>query len=116
MDTESLLRSLNAHKVRYVIIGAAAFPVHGYSRATTDIDIFINATPENAENTLVALREFGYDVSNIGVGDILGKKILLRKYVIEADIHPYVKGVTFRSVWDSRVSSRIGLQGLLLQA
>ncbi len=26
MDTESLLQSLNAHKVRYVIIGATAFP------------------------------------------------------------------------------------------
>ena len=32
MDTEGLLRSLNAHSVRYVIIGATAFPVHGYAR------------------------------------------------------------------------------------
>ncbi len=41
MDTESLLKSLNAHKVRYVIIGATAFPIHGYARATLDIDIFL---------------------------------------------------------------------------
>ena len=41
MDIESLLRLLNAHKVKYVIIGAAAFPVHGYARATLDVDIFI---------------------------------------------------------------------------
>jgi hypothetical protein len=26
MDTESLLQSLNTHKVRYVVIGATAFP------------------------------------------------------------------------------------------
>ena len=52
MDTASLLRSLNAHRVRYVVIGATAFPVHGYARATLDIDVFIEATPENAKRTL----------------------------------------------------------------
>ncbi len=30
-------------RVKFVIIGATAFPVHGYSRATLDIDIFIKA-------------------------------------------------------------------------
>ncbi len=28
MDTESLLKLFNAHKVKYVIIGATAFPIH----------------------------------------------------------------------------------------
>jgi predicted nucleotidyltransferase len=48
VDTASLLRSLKARNVRYVVIGAAAFPVHGYARATLDIDIFIEPTRENA--------------------------------------------------------------------
>mgnify|MGYP007044049207 CR=1 FL=1 len=65
MDTESLLRSLNARDVQYVIIGATAFPVHGYARATLDIDVFIAATRENAERTLEALRDTGHDVSDI---------------------------------------------------
>jgi predicted nucleotidyltransferase len=34
VDIESLLRSLNDHSVEYVLIGATAFPVHGYARAT----------------------------------------------------------------------------------
>ena len=58
MDTESLLKSLKDHKVRFVIIGATAFPVHGYSRATLDIDIFIKPEISNAEKTLAALEEF----------------------------------------------------------
>jgi predicted nucleotidyltransferase len=45
VDIESLLRSLNDHSVEYVLIGATAFPVHGYARATLDVDIFIRATP-----------------------------------------------------------------------
>ena len=40
MDTEGLLKSLNAHDVRYVVIGATAFPVHGYARATLDMDFW----------------------------------------------------------------------------
>ncbi|MBN2384101.1 hypothetical protein JXQ70_14590 [bacterium] len=78
MDTENLLRSLNEHKVRYVVIGATAFPVHGYARATLDIDIFIEATPENAQATLVALNDFGYDVTDISLEDLLTKIILIR--------------------------------------
>lgn len=74
MDTESLLKSLNAHGVRYVVIGATAFPVHGYARATLDIDIFIAATPENARRTLEALADVGYDVTGITVEDLLTKK------------------------------------------
>jgi len=48
MDTPKLLRSLNERNVRYVVIGATAFPIHGYARATLDVDIFIEPTKENA--------------------------------------------------------------------
>jgi predicted nucleotidyltransferase len=48
MDIEDLLRSLNDHNVEFVIIGATALPIHGYARATLDIDIFIRLTPKTA--------------------------------------------------------------------
>lgn len=108
MDTESLLKLLNEHDVRYVVIGATAFPVHGYARATLDIDIFIEATPENAKRTLTALMDFGYDVTDISVEDVLTKKLLIRQYVMETDIHPFVAGVTFEDVWQNRIRDKIG--------
>jgi predicted nucleotidyltransferase len=108
MDTESLLKLLNAHDVRYIVIGATAFPVHGYARATLDVDIFIEATPENAQRTLTALKEIGYDVTDLTVEDLLTKKVLIRQYVLETDIHPSVAGVTFDEVWRNRVEDRIG--------
>lgn len=108
MDTESLLKSLNAHKVRYVVIGATAFPVHGYARATLDVDIFIKATPENAQRTLAALQDVGYDVTDVTVADLLTKKLLIRQYILETDIHPFVTGVTFEEVWRNRVRDKIG--------
>jgi len=108
MDTESLLRSLNAHDVRYVIIGAFAFPVHGYSRATLDIDIFFAADRDNAARALRALQHFGYDVSDLAVEELMSKKILLRQYAVEADFHPFVKGASFEEVWARRVEESYG--------
>lgn len=108
MDIEDLLRSLNAHRVEFVIIGATAFPIHGYARATLDIDIFIRPEPDNAALLLEALKEFGYDISDITLEDLLTKKVLIRQYLVETDIHPFVTGVTFDRVWENRVSGTYG--------
>lgn len=108
MDTESLLKSLNGHEVRYVIIGATAFPVHGYARATLDTDIFIEPTLENARKVRSALSEFGYDLTDVTAEELVTKKILIRQYILETDIHPFAAGVTFEQVWKNRVRGRIG--------
>ncbi|MDI6779363.1 MAG: DUF6036 family nucleotidyltransferase [Bacteroidota bacterium] len=60
---------------------AAAFPAHGYSRTTQDIDI----TDE----------------------DLKTKKVLIRQYLVETDIHPFVKGVTFDEVWERKIETKI---------
>ena len=108
MDTEDLLKLLNAHRVEFVIIGATAFPIHGYARATLDIDIFIRPEPPNAVRLLDALREFGYDVADITLDDLLTKKVLIRQYLVETDIHPSVRGVTFEQVWENRIPGTYG--------
>lgn len=108
MDTERLLKLLKEHKVDFVIIGATAFPVHGYSRATLDIDIFIKPERLNAERTWKALKEFGYDLTDVTVGDLLAKKILIRQYTVETDIHPFVKGTTFENIWKNKVKAKFG--------
>ena len=108
MDTENLLKLLKEHKVRFVIIGATAFPVHGYSRATLDIDLFIEPNEINAKRTRESLKSFGYDVSDITIDDLLTKKVLIRQYVVETDIHPFVKGVSFDRIWNNKVKAKFG--------
>ena len=108
METEKILRLLKEHKVIFVIIGATAFPVHGYSRATLDIDIFIKPERRNAERTMDALKAFGYDMDEVTIDDLLNKKLLIRQYMTETDILPFVKGVTFQTVWKNRVKAKIG--------
>jgi hypothetical protein len=90
------------------VIGATAFPVHGYARATLDVDFFIDAERGNAERVREALAEFGYDVTDLTVEDLLSKKVLIRQYRLQTDVHPSVKGATFDQVWENRVPGVIG--------
>ncbi len=56
-----------------------------------------------------ALSNFGFDVSDLTVEDLRDKKILIREYVIQVDIHPFVAGgIAFDEVWANRVEDQIG--------
>ena len=108
MDTEGLLESLKEHRVDFVVIGATAFPVHGYARATLDIDLFIRPIRIHAKRCWEALSAFGYDMTDVKVNDLLHKKLLIRQYAVETDIHPFVKGVSFDRIWRNKVKARLG--------
>lgn len=103
MDIKKLLASFNAHKVKYVVIGAAAFPVHGFDRTTQDIDIFIEPTKKNAKRAIQAMEVIGYDFQGLSIEQFLQKKTLFRQYVLDTDIHPFVTGVTWATVWRHRI-------------
>jgi predicted nucleotidyltransferase len=107
MNIADLLRSLNEHNVKYVLIGAMAFSPHGFSRATRDVDILIEPTEENVQRTMHALVACGYDLSDLKPEEMLEKKILLRQYILETDIHPSVGGVTFKDVWKHKVREKL---------
>jgi len=51
---------LNQEGARYLVIGGIACILHGHIRATTDLDILIERTPENAARVLEALSQVGY--------------------------------------------------------
>lgn len=54
-DLKSLVRSLNEQGVEYLLIGGYALFIHGYHRATTDIDVLVPATLESGEKVKAAL-------------------------------------------------------------
>jgi hypothetical protein len=57
---------------------------------------------------LRALSDFGYDLTDISVEDLLTKKVLIRQYLVETDIHPFVTGTTFKSTWAHKVKGKLG--------
>jgi hypothetical protein len=58
-DFRDLLRLLNEHEVKYLIVGGWALGVHGYVRATGNMDVWIGQSDENIQNLLDALKAFG---------------------------------------------------------
>ncbi len=91
-----------------MIIGASAFPVYGYARATLDIDILIRPELPNIKRTVRALREFGYDLMDLTPSDFQRHKILIRQYSVEADFHPFVKGIMFEEIWKNKIRAKFG--------
>ena len=93
MLPKDLIRLLNGQSAEYLIIGAQALAAHGYTRATSDIDILINPSEQNIARVRAALEAFGYDTSDATLEDFQTKKILFRKYWYDVDIHPSAKGI-----------------------
>lgn len=58
-DFRDFLSILNEKQVRYLIVGGWALGVHGYVRATGDMDIWIGTEDENVDGLIESLVEFG---------------------------------------------------------
>jgi predicted nucleotidyltransferase len=59
-DLKEFLKSFNAQKVEYLIVGGIAVAYYGYPRYTGDIDVWVKKSKENAEKIISAVNSFGY--------------------------------------------------------
>jgi hypothetical protein len=66
-DFRDMLESLLEAEVEFVIVGAHALSVHGYPRATGDIDILVRPSAPNAARVMSALASFGVPTGAHGV-------------------------------------------------
>ncbi len=69
---------LNAHKVKFLVIGGYAVNFHGYPRYTKDMDFWIWLQPENVQNLMIALREFGFGSIGLTEADFLHPKNIIQ--------------------------------------
>jgi len=63
MFYEEILRALQKHGVRYLIIGGAAVNLHGVPRMTADLDITIDLSIDNVEALVEAMADSGMKAS-----------------------------------------------------
>jgi len=69
-DYNDMLRCLAAENVKFMLVGAFALAVHGYPRATMDMDVWVMPSPENAEAVIRALGRFGVPLHSISNADL----------------------------------------------
>jgi hypothetical protein len=68
-DPIELLRTLNEHGVRYVVIGGFAAVAYGSPLPTVDVDVTPDRSRENLERLSMALRDLNARVRVAGIPD-----------------------------------------------
>ena len=108
-DFKELLSVLNAHHVKYLIVGAYAVSIHAQPRATKDLDILIKADADNANTVVAALTQFGAPLQGLTVADFAepGPFFRMGREPVGVDILTEVPGVDFDSAWNRRVETVI---------
>jgi len=107
---ERVCRIIERLDVRFLIIGAFAVAYHGYPRYTSDIDIFVDKSAENAELLLKAIREFGFGDIGLSKEDFIHKDQVIQLGVApnRIDMMTSISGVNFEEAWSSREFGELG--------
>lgn len=108
-DFREFLNLLNAHKVEYLIVGGYAVGYHGYPRATVDMDVWIAINAVNAERALAALKEFGFESTELTIDTFLKENRIVRMGVppLRIEILTGIDGVTFDECYAERITDYI---------
>jgi hypothetical protein len=64
-DYKDMLQALLDNKVKFLLVGAYAMGVHGYPRATGDIDIWVEPSIDNSRRVYRSLVTFGAPLHEI---------------------------------------------------
>lgn len=66
-DFRDFLTAFNNNQVRYILVGGYSVILHGYSRTTGDMDIWVDRSAENYARIKLAFEEFRmpvFDMTN----------------------------------------------------
>jgi hypothetical protein len=72
-DHKDILAALNAHHVKYLVVGGHAVSIHAEPRGTKDLGLFIKADEENSRAVFAALAEYGAPISGMTPADFNDK-------------------------------------------
>ncbi len=109
-DFRDLLRAFADADVRFLIIGAYAVAVHAEPRATGDLDLWIEPSPENAARAYAALRRFGVPLHELSESDLATPDVVFQIGLPprRIDLLTSITGVAFADAWPERVAVHYG--------
>ena len=106
----ALLRAFIDGNVRFLIVGAYALAVHGRPRATGDLDVWVDATPENAAKVMSALEQYGAPTAQVSAEDFSRPGIVFQMGLppLRIDVLTELSGLTFSEAWFTRTRAAFG--------
>ena len=100
---KGVFESFQKHEVRYLVIGGIAAVLYGVPRATFDLDILIEPTPDNAQRLLDSLLDAGLGTASLtNVKEILSNEITVLKDWVRIDVQTVTPGLNFQDAWEKR--------------
>jgi predicted nucleotidyltransferase len=100
---QGVFASLQAHNVRYLVIGGIAAVLHGVPRATFDLDLLVEATPENVQRLLNAFLDAGLGTAALTtVENVLAHEITVFNDRVRIDVQTATPGIVFQEAWQRR--------------
>ena len=111
-DFRDLFAALNDAGARYLIIGGYALAFHARPRFTKDLDVFVEASTDNAQRVYRALVEFGAPLGDLAEEDLSQPGILFQMGLPpnRIDVLTEADGVSFQEAWSARQDSQYGDQ------
>lgn len=109
-DFRDLFAALNDEGGRYLVVGGYALAFFGHPRFTRDLDVWVEASAENAERVFRALEVFGAPMADLTREDLAKPDLVFQIGVApnRIDIVTGIDGVTFADAWETRESSTYG--------
>lgn len=106
-DWKEFISLLNAHGVRYLIVGAHALAAHGRPRATGDIDFWVEPSRDNAQRLCAVLEEFGFSALAKQTKEfaVAERMATLGVPPLRIDVMTSVDGVEFSEAWAARLTN-----------
>jgi Nucleotidyl transferase AbiEii toxin, Type IV TA system len=103
-DFREFVALLNAHGVKYVLVGGYAVAWHGHPRFTKDIDFFVERSVENARAIVTVLGEFGMGSLGISASDLCEENtgVFFGRPPFRVDIINFADGIGFEEAWATR--------------
>ena len=103
-DFKDLLKAFNDAEVKYLVVGGWAYAEYVEPRYTKDLDVWIEASSENANRVLTALRDFGAPLNDLSNDDLsqLGTIYQIGLPPNRIDVITDADGITFADCWSRR--------------
>jgi hypothetical protein len=111
-----MLSALSEAGAEFLVVGAHALAVHGFPRATGDLDIWVRPTQENANCVWQAIAKYGAPHRNLVLEDFSIPNTVFRIGVApnRIDILTSIDGVNFDEAWTDRQRTTVDGQSFFV--
>ena len=106
-DFRDFLNALNEAEVRYILVGGYSVVLHGYSRTTGDMDLWVERSSENYNRIIKAFQIFGMPLFDMTESNFLSHPIwdvfTFGTPPVAIDIMVKIEGLNFDDVFQKAV-------------